>query len=1013
MGTNMSIIDSYTPNDLVGEKIKTSGIDLYFKESKPDFVMIEKHYVYDPTLRVEDLPEIDRRAKVLSKNHFLPGKLGSYGRLGDKGVNVKFLLGSMDLNDYVTTCRFRGAINKLPEDDVRFLLNSLRQAGIELEQHNEYHPKLAMASVFLTHDGIKLQNPFSYSKYVVESKSVYLDPRLPMPQTSFTERNEKILQQKYAVKIRENVRHAGLIVLYSATLRHDTELGDHDDDAFFHAMADFSASYSPDLVETIKQMIREDQSSTEDRRFSALPHITGHKTAPALTKITNEMYVENFYAKLNGPDGFFNRNFNNRNSFMPGAGQSRLTTYRAFPDDRKQLTSAPKNTTEQSYYEQLIREERPNPYSQRQLSNSPARANESGAAAGPNGQNQPKPPVTTSGVELPPTQGTAFTGPGVALSQAAGVGSTTNWDPKDPIPGRVEQLFRERRLPADMNKSLQEMTITAQQNQMRNSVLNKTDVNASLYHHNYTGRFEKADPKMFKFPIMNVGQAYDNVLPPNINYPKNKTPQPGQPAGNLYGPTGYPGTNGSRGPVIPGNMVQTHIGYGQATPYRQQLRNKQVLLLQGHKSDPSSIVVFDPITNKTRPLGPAAFVPPIENLQKYSRIHVDRQAQFLKNNQERLRMISQYGHTPSQPYVPNQGNQVNQSYRPNMNNNSQFNGQYNGQNNNQTNWQPEIRNIPPPVVQPRRPPELAAGQDIQGVINPPVLTPSNQGGLGFVGTPFSYTPSPNSKTPQHPSAPFNTDLKNNPHISTPGTPDAGVWLGSQGWSPQPPPLVQGPIIPIDSQPVPQLPAVNNSQGNIPQVQNGTPIAGPQGNTGWIGQGQEAISHRAPPVVSPSLVPGTISPIPSSANQPPNVIGEQAFEIPLTLGQEQVPVIFTTPSQNSQGLEQGGWPNVNTNQPTTQRQEYYSPEDQFGLPNGFLDAQPMMNPEAFGQAINTNRPGRPLGSEKERRFLQFMQTVRNDALGENVHANTYDYYNPIRRLPTNYQHFPCQHIRVRQ
>lgn len=255
------LLNNYTENDALIDPSQTSSIKIYFSKTIPDYVMIHKTIDFTSLgLKADILPSIKKRAEGLPID-CLPGQ-PEYNNKIIGAIDVSFLTGSMNLNDFVLIKRHEGKPH-MSEPDVRYLLDYLIEFGAQMQQIGEYHYLLNMSNIFVTTSGLKIQNPFIYKTYISDSQRI-LDQfdvaNQPGGFSSLT-RSKIFLENKiYCDKVRHNVRQVGLVVLFSALHKHDTNLTDEqhnlDEELISANLEEFKTRFSKPLGTRIESMIK-------------------------------------------------------------------------------------------------------------------------------------------------------------------------------------------------------------------------------------------------------------------------------------------------------------------------------------------------------------------------------------------------------------------------------------------------------------------------------------------------------------------------------------------------------------------------------------------------------------------------------------------------------------------------------------------------------------------------------------------------------------------------------------
>lgn len=789
-----ALISTYTEDEAIKDPQQTLGIKIYYKKSKADYVLIDKDMRFeDVGFGPESLAAIEKRAEKLPEA-CMPG-IPEYSKRVAGSIEVKFLIGSMNLNDYVLMQKYRGKMC-MQEHEVWQLMECLISFGKQLQAISEYHYLLNMSNVFVTAEGIKFQNPFIYKAYLTDSLKILGD--LSWLQAPDQSKNKLTAdERKYQSKLRMNVRQVGLIVLFTALHKHDTNLideqGDLDKTIIEVALDEFRAAFSKDLVSKVQSLIKLGSREAELFLFSDL--LISPNPQKSVFRVTNTESHCNFVSKLNGPGGFFYRNYDIPPHYeeIQANPEDVRTSFFLHPDVKVKAPENPKTQEEWSIVEQSIREERPNPYARRSVSPIDKPRNEDskldqtnyknphfdkpppGAPQTPQKQQDftdphnralspPKEPYrpTLGG----PSRGSLPTDPGhynpnqqtqKANDQKTDAGyyspNQTNKQPhlsdfyhkgmngnqpKDPstglplqnprqppnekpnpqspqnpkpekpdesqdydplekihvqeedaIYGKVEQMFRESRMtPKEVTKLNQTLKEGGKPQDKNQSTLN-----ATLHNHHYTGMYLK-NPDNFTFPVMNTNRSRSS-FPSPLNLPGNQQPKV-DPQTGLQPQKKPLELNTSSRKDAP------NVGQIENVP-----RGPQTIYTVGKYG--------------ARAIGPEAFIPPLQQLPRYSK---SKYNPFAGNNL--------YMHQNRQKYIQD--------------------------------FKAEIQNPQAQTQLVQNPPTLQVTQPLPSP-QPPIVVTENSPRINFftnqeTKVPFTYSPSPNSRrrsppvSPQRPGVPL-------------------------------------------------------------------------------------------------------------------------------------------------------------------------------------------------------------------------------------------------------------------
>ena len=362
----IQLANSYVEQEAFVDPNQTSGVKIYFKNSRPDYVLTDKDFNFqDMGLSPESLAVIEKRAARLPVD-CLPGS-PQYSNKTLDVIKVKFLTGSMNLNDLVMMRRYRGKEN-MTENETRYLMNYLLNFGNQMQNIREYHYLLNMTNVFVTTEGLKVQNPFIYRSYITDSMKILED--MSWLQAA-DESKVKITSdnKNYQNKLRRNLRQVGLIVLLAGLHRHDTHLideqGDLDKELVEVVIQDFKAIFSQELGLSVQNLIQLGKNEQNLPLFSTFNTVDPGNNSSFI--VSNTECTQNFVMKLNGPGGFFFRDYD-----IPPHPEDSVnpiddvrTNFFMHPDVKVKVPENPQTQAEWSIVEQSIRKQRPNPYIRR------------------------------------------------------------------------------------------------------------------------------------------------------------------------------------------------------------------------------------------------------------------------------------------------------------------------------------------------------------------------------------------------------------------------------------------------------------------------------------------------------------------------------------------------------------------------------------------------------------------------------------------------------------------------
>lgn len=707
-------LKSYSENDAIMDPSQTSNVKIYYSNNNPDFVLIHKSIDFaNLGLPADFLPGIIKRSEALPID-CLPGH-PDYSNATPGSINVGFLTGTMNLNDFVMLRRIEGQAH-MAEPTVRYLLDYLIDFGHKLQILGEYHYLLNMSNIFATTQGLKLQNPFIYKSYIGDSQKI-VDQYDWLNQPTITDeiKAKQLMENRlYCEKIKQNVRQVGLVVLFSALHKHDTNLTDEqnnlDKDLINSALADFRTLFSKPLSTKVEAMIKLNSD------IAALPFFSqvreGAPGQNSLFKVSPVECQKNFASKIHGPGGFFYRNYD----LPPKEVQLDLSLLRQQFKPTQSFVGHDISNLEMS-----MRAERPN-YTRRSVSpvldlphpkdsqapsvnqpqypsnNSPGLQSppQNSPAQGlliPPGspqQYEPNPQIPRPPNQNPPVQNPTNQIPPIQPPQKQQEPQKAGHDDIDPIDalqikehdaiyGKIEQVFRERRPQSNEKSAKPGVNDTTKKNQ---SMIDTSN----LHNHHYTGRFEK-DPTTFKFPVMDTRyreQGNDFNLPPF---------QPQRP------PADQPK------PFVNPDFQQGKI----PEPFSDSKSGAQTLYTMGRTGP--------------KPVGPSAFIPPLDKLDKYRNSNYNPfQGSLLYMTNERKQYIAT---KKQQPLIDRYHNQ--NFHQNSLNSQPGYPGY--------PSPQPSIPQ--PPIVSPPKPADIN------------FFTPNTNQGF------FNYSPSDKSKKPLSPQQPNN------------------------------------------------------------------------------------------------------------------------------------------------------------------------------------------------------------------------------------------------------------------
>ena len=1042
-------MERYKEPDAIKDPTMTLGQKMYFKQDIPDMILLEKELKYSDFGLDSDskVASLEKRMRSVSRSIF-PVKCIERSKVMAKCL---FSSGSMNLNDFVLYQREKGN-DKVPEAEVRHLLNFLTKAGEELESVNEYNFLLNMSNVFITNEGLKVQNPFTYKYYISESSKIYETTEwMSSGGVPTDEYRVKSIQnhQEYLNKVRQSVIEMGLVVLFTSNLRQDTNILEENKkpnplivDA---ALATFKDNYPNDLHATVKNLIYP-QTMTQAAIFSVLPKFPLKTSTYFVAPID---YSDNFASKMLGQGGFFYRDYDRKPN--PSTIMN-LRQALAGQPIRQSIhnTSLLQPGQDPGQLEQSLREERYNPYVKRTPSKSPEPSRAAPVNDKPSAPTQPsvsppnqgsqvqRPPTTTQSNLLNPTVSAPPAGPQTQSNLPIGT-------KEDEVYGRLEMLFRERRTKEDVNKSLAE--IANNRSSVRNdSLQHGFSQDGGIYP---SGRLEK-DPKQFNFPSLNVGYtdptgkyqqptSASNFLevPGRESLPKDPRLQQG--SGFGYVPTsGGFSTTGSAVPPLnipkqpasnfdstfnPGvgrenySSTPRNVDYGRPAAFQpdlnllEKIKNgklegslqqpENVYVVPGLRPGPSSIRVRNDQYERT--LGPDAFVPPIERLDPISNSpRPDSQGRFdtqpRPENQPRPEFPSR-----TDPQAPKESI-LSQYYS---------------------------KDIAQPKADPNSPPP-----------NPPIITnnPNSSGSL------FYYTPSPNSRQrlPQPDPTTARTDNSNfspqPPNYSNIYQPQFGNNEGT-GISSQPeyvppsqrqeqPSPYRNPF--QEPKPVPPREITTNqnfkpNQGG-PETQTGNRVPYLQPNQSTPPQLVPADPSKRPALPDQQFARQGYQP---AGNQQPQQIPN--FQNPMNTTQQNPNLPFNQQYPSNSGFPNnplipgpqsspsGGQPAQNTypNPPVIQNPPLIPPG-----PPAYQNPPTISNPPTIPtfpyQSNLTDKQREQMARRKqEEDLLRYMDQLRDDVLHDqsptisSISANTASlkkpYYNPIPMYNTQPAYKPIRSI----
>lgn len=946
----------YSENEALIDPAQTSNVKIYYSPNAPDFIMMLKTIDFvNLGLKADILPQIQKRAENLPLD-CLPGEPEFNNKIMGS-IDVKFLNGSMNLNDFVLIRRYQGQ-SHMAEPDVTYLLEYLIDIGCQLQKVAEYHYLLNMSNVFVTTQGLKIQNPFIYKSYISESqKLVDHYDWLNSPGHRDEQKARYHLDSKlYCDKIKQNVRQVGLIVLFSGLHRHDTNLTDEqnllDKDLITSALSDFKALFSKQISTRVEALIRLDSEISNLALFTE-----ARVTAPGANstfKVGSLVCQKNFASKIHSQGGYFFRNYD----LPPKEHELNLAAFhqQVKPQNQSAIIS------DYSAVEMSMRAERPNfnrrsvsppihkeelnkpqpqpqnPQNQLQPpSHNPTAQNQ--PLVNPNAQ-RPSQPQAQTGSNLQPSQGSLFN-PQVPQNppKPTNQQSLSNYpaqfipmfDPRNPttpqkpsansaqsppqpqtehievdpldalhikehdaIYGKIEQVFRERRPQA--SETVNKSQLKDQSLKPHQSMVDTSN----LHNHHYTGRFEK-DPSTFKFPIMNTGSK------------EQPRPNPSP----FVDPLG-PNIDNRNPSNATGQLPDTHPG-------------PQTIYTMG-RSGP-------------RAIGPSAFIPPLDRLGRFKNSRFNPfEGSKLYNIDERNQYISQV-------------NPASIAVQPNF----------------QVNPQPMI----PSHLQPGQPSQIPL---------PFPASPSQQPfGINFftpqnAQAPFAYSPNTDSRKPFSPPAlPINLNTNQQANFQTPASP----------W--QTPGLQPQILLPV--------PAQQSTNLQIPPNAGATTINQNYNNPSTsIGQNPsyDKPHGRRPAVGIDEQYNGSLILKVEFANKVP-------YE-----NQTQDPWPPKAPGQNVQGVgnqfnqtigyQNNGNAFNNLGNPLIGATPHL--DEMFNRPNYNWDQRPQI-PPSVPVVIPLPESPKPVDPPKPRderghHFLAYMEKVRKLALDAGVGQRTSGYFNPMRR-----------------
>lgn len=293
------VLDKYRPEDGLCDREQTSNVEIFFRDILPDTIMIRKLVdLSECGIETNRADVLTSRADLLS-NRILPVKFMNSTVGSPSTLELRVLLGSMNLNDFVWLEKAKGRTH-LDVDEVRHLVRLLVQEGRELQSKGEYQSQFNMSSVFTTTQGLRFVNPLASREYIKETAKYH-----PSYNKDFY--NDVFAKEIFISRVRRNVRQSGIIALYSALLRHDDkamgERGQLNEEEVSTVLDQFRGTYPEDLYHQVANLVCLNIDQNNVPLFSTLLVTPTGETS--YFKPTGEELRRNFSSKIHSPGGFF------------------------------------------------------------------------------------------------------------------------------------------------------------------------------------------------------------------------------------------------------------------------------------------------------------------------------------------------------------------------------------------------------------------------------------------------------------------------------------------------------------------------------------------------------------------------------------------------------------------------------------------------------------------------------------------------------------------------------------
>ena len=454
-----------------------TDVSVKYLPKQPDLLLIEK--LFD----IKEL-KVTKDHMLLIKHKLFDDNLFKYKQTQNQDTYLfQYISGSLNLNDYAYILRKRGA-RKMPSSQYHHLCRELISICMQFQRTRDYFPQLNMSSTYVTKQGIRAGNPYCFKQYIIDSMH----------------NNEKA----FSDKLKTNIKFIGLTVLYASILYYDTHLLDESgqlDEKYLRVALEHHRKVHPDAFITTDML--ESMIYGRDSALGVMGKIFQTSANHIYSDLKDEDYLGLMQDKMNSSEGIFNRDYRKLwvddglddvyEALNKPRIHSNVSATDAFMVDRRERHNY--------HFDRTVLSRPSHPEIQRSRSrssdseeDSPAKpaARQNGQLAGSQNQQRPGQPAQSSS-----------SGPGLPASpekkpekQGGGKGVLEKLDDKvhanELAYGRVEMMYRERRMKEDMNVSLRELS---------------REKSAPALHKKYTTGNFAVNPTTFSFPVLDATQS--------------------------------------------------------------------------------------------------------------------------------------------------------------------------------------------------------------------------------------------------------------------------------------------------------------------------------------------------------------------------------------------------------------------------------------------------------------------------------------------------------------------------